>query len=205
MNHYENIQFSVKNLVDLYKDNLGWSVDDDFVIPEHNPDCGCSEDDFFAQEVPYSEKYNYDAIMEYFAGVVGGEVVLQVDDNDYQGDSRVLFRSKDGFFGLLFFGWGSCSGCDWLQGCSSWKELQELFNSMWKDIVWYENAQGCLDYINQKDWDLDSAFHRSETKEFLDKAVEELEKAAEEQAKKCAGAVQQFQEESEEALFLGKN
>ena len=58
-----------------------------------------------------------------------GNVLIQVDDADYQGDTRVLYE-KDGKYGYLNFGWGSCSGCDALQACCNIEEIQELINSL---------------------------------------------------------------------------
>src|SRR3990167_9158170 len=40
-----------------------------------------------------------------------GEVVAQVDEGSYQGDSFVLLR-RGNRFAYFTFGWGSCSGCD---------------------------------------------------------------------------------------------
>jgi hypothetical protein len=55
----------------------------------------------------FSAPYDYDPLLESF----GYEILLKIDDDDYQGDSRLLF--KDGKqYGLLIFGWGSCSAGD---------------------------------------------------------------------------------------------
>ena len=53
---------------------------------------------------------------------MGVENLLQVDDNDYQGDSRILVRDYHRY-GLLLFGWGSCSGCDAPRMYSSWAPI----------------------------------------------------------------------------------
>ena len=57
----------------------------------------------------------------------GYEILLQVDDKDYQGDSRLLFRDVSRY-GILIFGWGSCSGCDSLQACESLEDVEKLRN-----------------------------------------------------------------------------
>lgn len=70
--------------------------------------------DFF-RAMQYCEgPSSYQPIMDSF-----GNIILQVDDNDYQGDSRLLYREDDRI-GFLQFGWGSCSGCDSLQACHSY-------------------------------------------------------------------------------------
>lgn len=96
------------------------------------------------------------------------EILLQVDDSDYQGDSRLIFRNGDQY-GLLIFGWGSCSGCDALQACDSMKEIAELRDSLHGQIKW-DSLRGLHDYITNKDWELDYAWHADETKDFVEKA-----------------------------------
>jgi len=83
-------------------------------------------------------------------------ILLKVDDNDYQGDSRLLLT--DGFrFGLLFFGWGSCSGCDALQSAQDDGEraLRELRDDLANKTHWEDNAAALAAYIEGKDWSLD--------------------------------------------------
>ena len=57
--------------------------------------------------------YDYQPMLNAF-----GKVAIQVDDDAYQGDSRLLY-DENGKIGVLIFGWGSCSGCDALQACGS--------------------------------------------------------------------------------------
>lgn len=105
------------------------------------PDCIQEGDgsDWFA--APYS----YAPMLETF-----GNILLQVDDQDYQGDSRVLYE-KDGKYGYLLFGWGSCSGCDALQGCNSYGELQDLANTLEGYIMWMDPKELLLYFVN-RDW-----------------------------------------------------
>jgi hypothetical protein len=119
----------------------------------------------------FSEVCNYDVMIESF----GYENILQVDDDDYQGDSRVIFR--DGIrFGYLNFGWGSCSGCDSLQACSSYEELENLQRELHKSIKWYETVKDALYFFKNHDWEGDYAWSRAEQKEFIKKAKEVLAK-----------------------------
>ena len=83
----------------------------------------------------FEESYGesaYDPMVNAF-----GNVVIQVDDNGYQGDTRVLYNN-DGKIGYLIFGWGSCCVCDALQGCASLEEIQELCNELESDILWFD-------------------------------------------------------------------
>lgn len=97
-----------------------------------------------------------------------GEILIQIDDNDYQGDSRVFYE-KDGKYGYLIFGWGSCSGCDALQGCNTVEELQNLANGLEHSTRWFDSISEVQEYFNKKDWELEASYHSKETKEFVDK------------------------------------
>src|SRR4029078_11844002 len=55
-----------------------------------------------------------------------GQIVVEVSDNDSQGDTRYLLRGPDARWGVLVNGWGSCSGCDALQACGSYEALDGL-------------------------------------------------------------------------------
>jgi hypothetical protein len=128
-------------------------------IQELYPDLVDKEDGYFWSTG------NYQPMLDSF-----GKIELQVDDSDYQGDSRLIYSDDDGRFGLLIFGWGSCSGCDSLQACDSLKEIDELRESLANDIKWYDSKAELLAYINEKDWDLEYCWHAEETKDFVEKA-----------------------------------
>ena len=102
-----------------------------------------------------------------------GSILLQVDDEDYQGDSRVLIQ-KDEKYGILIFGWGSCSGCDALQACESVSELDELIEQIQSSVKWFDNSAECLHYFQNHDWQGDYSWHREETKKFINEAVDKL-------------------------------
>lgn len=114
--------------------------------------------------------YDYEPIIN----SLGDEVVIQVDDRDYQGDSRVLYKNKDGKIGILIFGWGSCSGCDALQACGSYDDVDELIEDLRNDIKWFDNKSAALKYVNEKDWELDFSWHYDETKQFVEKVKKYL-------------------------------
>jgi len=103
----------------------------------------------------------------------GYEVLLEVEDDDYQGDTRVLLKDGDKY-GYLIFGWGSCSGCDALQGCGTTQELQDIYDNLLSGIKWKDSKQELYDYIKNKDWELEWSWHEEETKEFIDKALKLL-------------------------------
>lgn len=79
--------------------------------------------------------------------------LIEEHDNDYQGDSYLLL-SNGSEFGLLIFGWGSCSGCDALEACSSPVEVTELRDELWNSITWRTESQ-MIEYLSAKDWSLE--------------------------------------------------
>ena len=102
-----------------------------------------------------------------------GNVAVQVDDRDYQGDSRILY-DNDGRIGYLNFGWGSCSGCDALQACSSFEEVQDLMDGMVNDTKWFDSKGEALEFFKTKDWELEYSWHADEQKDFLKKVEDYL-------------------------------
>jgi hypothetical protein len=99
-----------------------------------------------------------------------GRVLIQVDDNDYQGDSRVLYQ-KDDKYGFLIFGWGSCSGCDALQACENINQIQDLINGLENKIKWFDSLYELQKYFSEKDWELDYSWHSDKWKDFVSKVL----------------------------------
>ena len=78
----------------------------------------------------YKQKYDYGELLKPI-----GDIVLKIDQDEYQGYSWVLFRDGD-LFGYLQFGWGSCSGCDALQACESKEEEDNLRTELATAVRW---------------------------------------------------------------------
>ncbi len=106
---------------------------------------------------------NYQPLLDSF----DYEILIQVDDEDYQGDSRLLLYDE-GRYGLLIFGWGSCSGCDALQACDSFEEVDELRHFILNDIQWESDSKKMKSWIENKDWELEYSWYDKETEEFVD-------------------------------------
>jgi hypothetical protein len=102
-----------------------------------------------------------------------GDVVVEVSDSDYQGDTRVLFKRGEEY-GHTTFGWGSCSGCDALQGSDSWKDVAELRNQIANTVVWRSRAE-MLDWFATHDWEGDYDYRSEERKCYVDKCVTALQ------------------------------
>lgn len=103
-----------------------------------------------------------------------GDIVIQVDDDDYQGDTRVLYNDG-GKIGFLRFGWGSCSGCDALQRCNDYDELQELCDRLQNDIMWFDTPKEALTFFKTHDWEGDYDCESVDTKTFVYMCIRYLE------------------------------
>lgn len=103
-----------------------------------------------------------------------GKVLIKVDDHDYQGDTRVLLKSswagKD-TYGYLIFGWGSCSGCDALQACTSILQIQELLSNLREKVLWFDSLEALQEHFSEKDWEGDYSWHSEETKKFVEQVL----------------------------------
>lgn len=110
---------------------------------------------------------NYNPMLEQF-----GEIIIQVDDRDYQGDSRLLYK-KENMYGYLQFGWGSCSGCDALQACETYEDLQQLSDCLERSIQW-KTFQEMKEFFDKHDWEGDYSWHASEQQLFIQKCKDYL-------------------------------
>lgn len=119
----------------------------------------------YAEEKDFYGPSDYQPIIDEF-----GEVLLQIDDGDYDGDSRILYR-KDGKFGWLQFGWGSCSGCDALQACTDISDIQELMDELSEQIMWFEDKESAIIFFETHDWKGDYSWHTSNQKTFVKDAI----------------------------------
>lgn len=114
--------------------------------------------------------HDYSPIIESF-----GDVLVQVDEDDYSGDSFVLLRKVDQY-GFLCFGWGSCCGCDALQACETVEHLDELINELQNDIKWFDSLAEAKTYIADDPLRRGSHYyHAEEWNEFKTKVMEVAE------------------------------
>jgi hypothetical protein len=109
----------------------------------------------------FDTPYDYTPIIRSF-----GEVLVQVDDEDWSGDTRVLLRKK-GRYGFLNFGWGSCSGCDALQACDSYEDVDQLISELKNDIKWFNTLAEAQAYIaNDEEREGSYYYHEDEWNQF---------------------------------------
>jgi hypothetical protein len=81
-----------------------------------------------------------------------GTPIVQYEIGQYDGDTLILFRNANHQYGYLTIGWGSCSGCDALQGCESYDDLQALIDEIEAGVRWFDSAGDALHFINNHDW-----------------------------------------------------
>lgn len=89
----------------------------------------------------YDDDYEYMPIVRLF-----GTPLVVVSDADYQGDMRVLLRS-DSAYGFVVIGFGSCSGCDALQACTTFEDVDRLIDQIELDIHWFNTLAEAQTYV----------------------------------------------------------
>ena len=104
-----------------------------------------------------------------------GKIIIQIDDDDYSGDSRVLYECSEKEIGYLNFGWGSCSGCDSLQACSDVNEIVTLANNLQSQVKWLAREE-MLKFFLEHDWEGEYSYHEEKQKEFITKVIDFLQK-----------------------------
>ncbi len=137
-----------------------------------------------AVRVPIAEAYPIDEDDDSYVGgttyenlieSLGVRILLQEDDDDYQGDSYLIVGLPDGWpVGFLTFGWGSCSGCDALQAADTHADLDELRDELASQIHWEETPGKLLAWLAVRDWAGQFSWYRQTIREFLPKAAQAL-------------------------------
>ena len=119
----------------------------------------------------YTILYNDNDKSEEFKGMSGyelivdviGEILLEASDNDWTGDSIFLVESRHhtfesgvkrglirkGKYGLVIFGWGSCSGCDALQGVQNHEDVNDIYRELLADTRWFGSFRDLKEKVNQ--------------------------------------------------------
>lgn len=110
--------------------------------------------------------WDYTPMLEEF-----GDILLREDDEGWQGDSFLIYHN-DNKYGYLSFGWGSCSGCDALQSCKTISEVQELMDSLYNEIEWYESIKELKESFDDTDWELKWEGHSSAFQRLAKKVME---------------------------------
>ncbi len=79
-------------------------------------------------------------------------VLVWVDQSDWQGDTLVLAEVGDRYV-FLTFGWGSCSGCDALEACEGdGKALDKLRLEILQSGQSWSTIEAAKRWLLQRDW-----------------------------------------------------
>lgn len=105
------------------------------------PECEYRSSDG-TRKLYFNSPGNYNPIIRSF-----GHVIIQVDEDAYQGDTIVLL-GKDDRYGFLVFGWGSCGGCDALQACNSYDDIDAVIRDLENTIIWFDTFEAAHTYIS---------------------------------------------------------
>lgn len=70
-------------------------------------------------------------------------------EGSYQGDWFMIGRNEDTFY-FFSMGYGSCSGCDWLQGCDTREEMEKLLEDILATPTF--SKENILKHVKKFDW-----------------------------------------------------
>lgn len=112
---------------------------------------------------------------------IGGEqVVASADIGSYQGDLLFLVKNSDGQFAFVEVGYGSCSGCDWLQGNEGdIPALQGMADSLNPSEEDYKSAIDMLAWVMDRDWKDHYYYQDEDAKGFVTDMIQLLQKEIE--------------------------
>lgn len=105
---------------------------------------------------------------------MGYDILCRAEVGSYQGDSLAVVRDGERY-GLVTFGWGSCSGCDALQACRKIEQVDELRTEIHDQIVWKDSRQEMLEFLKNRDWKAQYYSDTEEVMAFVAKAIETLD------------------------------
>jgi hypothetical protein len=104
----------------------------------------------------YTPPMGYDQIV-----ALKGEIVKDWTLGYYQGDYVYLLKNDD-LYSLVVVGYGSCSGCDALEGCENDEDFEYLKQSIINSIVFtskedlikdLSNTESNRWYFYEEDWE----------------------------------------------------
>lgn len=144
-------------------------------MPEHlQPELGprvpieqAFKKDGYGIETISGEYADYDLLLR----SLGYGIQEWITCGSYQGDHVALLRRADGAYGFTVIGYGSCSGCDALEGCGSLASVDALRDELDNDIEWNVDPKALAATLMSKDEANHWWLHDSEMKAARDKIV----------------------------------
>ena len=103
------------------------------------------------------------------------EVLVRKRIGSYQGDELALLKDNNRY-GILIFGFGSCTVCDSLLSCNSYEEVNDLRQRLYNNIKWRPSKEAIIDYLEEKNWDNEYIYHvnNNSVEDFLEECKEVL-------------------------------
>lgn len=100
-----------------------------------------------------------------------GDVLVLDWDEGRGGDGRAVLR-RQGRFGFVVIGWGSCGGCDALQLCRSYREIEGVIRSVENSIRWFDSLGELQRYVaDDGERQCSHYFHNPNWRRFRDAAA----------------------------------
>lgn len=105
------------------------------------------------------------------------EWMFEIDD-DYQGDYFAAGHREDGKWLFIQGSFGSCSGCDWLQGLSDLEDAKKIINYHSNEVIVKETKEEILAYMQ------DTTKNVSWSKDTLEKLIAKVQTVVDDSTKK---------------------
>jgi hypothetical protein len=127
----------------------------------------CNEEDRYQVRSGNMEIHSYDDL------IISADfhIFFSVSIGSYQGDLFYLVLKDDRFY-YIHTGFGSCSGCDAYEACSSAQDYEELRQSLIPREVG-KTKQEMLTWLQTHDWEGDYSGETTRT-EFAEPAITQL-------------------------------
>jgi hypothetical protein len=98
----------------------------------------------YPKALNWGEVTDYTPIINHF-----GWAQIVIHDRGYSGDTFVLYHAAFGSrYRILVIGWGSCSGCDALQACKTYADIDALINHLRNEMRQFDDYAALLAYVN---------------------------------------------------------
>ena len=109
------------------------------------------QEDFPDAQTPYSFQC---PSYEQLVASLGLETLLREADDGYSGSTYMIVREPDtDRVGFLTFSWGSCSGCDDVEGANTYEDAENIRAGLRDEINWAESRAALRAWIDTAAWD----------------------------------------------------
>jgi hypothetical protein len=111
----------------------------------------------YPKALNWGEVTDYTPIIDHL-----GWAQIVIHDRGYSGDTFVLYPARVGnHYHVLVIGWGSCSGCDALQACKTYADIDSLIEQLYNKRIYLDDYAALLAYVNSPARDFDHYAHTS--------------------------------------------